>query len=690
MKKHIFNTLCLLSIITLVLSSSICLGDVITVNKTGTGDYSSIQTAIDAAGSGDTIMVAQGYYQENITLKSNVNLFGDGYEHTWLRGIGTDHVVTAIDVTNAQIDGFAIYNNQSDSENNGLYISGGSVTVSNNWIIGNEKGIYIVGKNSSVIRNNLIYGNGNSESSVLDYGIIVLHSTPLITNNLIRDNEGVGIYMAWSDSAGARIVNNTIVNNESNGIWCYECSGVIIKNNILTGNSTGISASHTSVPIISYNNVWGNNWKDYDSQSGGVANPGPGDISEDPMFITSNSDYYLDEDSPCIDAGDPDPIYNDKDDSRNDMGWHGGPDGDAANRYGIMSGFIFTSIGKIPVSEIDTTGDSIGLANITSQTASDLSIYKYTDAPFGGNLWIHGLFGPEDSSVYYYQILVARWTTIRPTVKSAVPLTDSLSKTYYTIQSDGTVKATRYECGPKNIFGLTGLYRRTHENYWTHPDLKMIWRTTGWENGKYTIFYKAYNAAGTPVSLPDNDQNSMTIIVNNTNVEAEIIDVKQNNGITIPECGMIELASDTENVKFVVKARHPNGYLRGYTLNALYGTNRDAGDVVNEQYVGEHDGSAPYWYGVTSTTYNSSAAMTEGILQPWHTCAHQFRLNVYARTTNGYNHVYWKQFNDHYYVKADDCSWCNGADINRDKIVNLLDFEILAQNWLATCQSGCQ
>lgn len=43
---------------------------------------------------------------------------------------------------------------------------------------------------------------------------------------------------------------------------------------------------------------------------------------------TDNGDFHLQPGSPCIDAGNPDPQYNDPDGSRNDMGAYGGPGGD--------------------------------------------------------------------------------------------------------------------------------------------------------------------------------------------------------------------------------------------------------------------------------------------------------------------------------------------------------------------------
>ncbi len=654
-------------------------------------DYRYIQDAIDAASSGDTIVVKTGYYPETITLKSGVKIFGEGYETTWLNGGNSGTVVTATNVTNAQIDGLAIYGAPNDY---GINIDGGSLIVSNCWVIGNEDGILIWDNSSATIRNNLIESNGDSENGHVDYGIVCLHSTPLITNNLIRTNE-VGIYMAWPDSAGAKIINNTIVSNDSDGIWCYQEAHAIIKNNIIAYNGLGITAIYNAVPIISYNDVWDNAWGNYESQTGGVAAPGPGDISEDPQFVDL-SRYYLDGDvpSPCIDAGDPDDLYDDVDGSRNDMGWTGGPGGNTGPIYNsLMSGFIFTTVGKIPVDEITQAGDDQGLANVSAGTASELSIPQYTDSPFGGNLWIHGLFGPLDTSVYYYRILVAKWLGVKPpSMASAVPLTDSLVKTYYTILSDGTVKAQKYNCGPftQSSTGLEGFYVLTEEGYWAHRDLRMIWHTGSWANGKYTVFYEAYNSRYEKLTLPDNTQDHFILIVNNTQVEAEIHAVKDEAGQKIQECGMIDLADSMENVQFEITARHPDGYLHSFALQALYGTNKNLGNIVYQSYPGP-GAVPPKWYGVSHQTFDSEDAVAASILAPWVTCAYQFRLNVYSRITDGYNYLYWKQFNDHYYVNVGQCAWCGGADVNHDGTVNMVDFARVAERWLDnTCGPTCQ
>ena len=623
-------------------------------------DFTTIQAAIDASAYGDTVLVSSGYYREHLTLKNGVKVFGEDRESTYLSGTHSGSVVTANGVTNAELSGFWIYYAGDASPDAGVKIIGGDVVISNNQISHNKsRGVLIYGESSAIIRNNIIRNNGDTETACVDYGLIILHSTPLITNNFIYNNKDVGIYVGWEDSEGTRIINNTIVNNPSDGIWCCS-SAPIIKNNIIVSNGHGIAASHGGLPDISYNDVW-NNSDDYNSRVGGVANPGPGDISTDPLFDT---DYYLSEESPCIDAGDPNPIYNDIDGNRNDMGAYGGQDG-YPYHYGdspITSGFLFTSIGKIPVSEITQTGSfsKRGLANVSTEVANDLHIYKYTDAPFGGKLWINGLFGFDDSTVRYYQILVAKRTgKMPPSLSSFTPLLDPLTKIKYTINADGSVLSKRITLGPKTISGEDGLHERTNVGYWAHRDLKIIWDTTWMDNGIYDITYKAYSYSGFPFStlseviLPANDQDRITVRINNSPVQAQIHMVKYDSDEEIPACGIIHLGSNTENVKFVITARHPEGYLRNYALTSLYGKNQNSGDIARDQFVGSHD-TTPYWYGVNEVEFNSADALALGqLVDPWQDCAYQFRLRAWARTTDGYHHIRGAEFNDHYYLQIE-------------------------------------
>ena len=60
----------------------------ITVDDDGPADYSKIQYAIDNATEGDTILVKEETYYENVLVNKTVSLIGDGSENTTIDGGG--------------------------------------------------------------------------------------------------------------------------------------------------------------------------------------------------------------------------------------------------------------------------------------------------------------------------------------------------------------------------------------------------------------------------------------------------------------------------------------------------------------------------------------------------------------------------------------------------------------------------
>jgi hypothetical protein len=114
--------------------------------------------------------------------------------------------------------------------------------------------------------------------------------------NTIDRNTGASTGGVVVSNSAIPVFNNIIVNSGSNGINCLG-----------------------ALPTEDYNNVWNSGGADYVG-----CTPGPGSISSDPLFAdTAAVDYHLAMHSPCIDAGDPNPIYDDPDGSRGDMGIYG-------------------------------------------------------------------------------------------------------------------------------------------------------------------------------------------------------------------------------------------------------------------------------------------------------------------------------------------------------------------------------
>lgn len=236
--------------------------------------YRTITEALNHAVSGDVVEVAPGLYREVITMKEGVKLVSERIGAAVIHG-GADRsggYPTVTGATNAELTGFTITGGYD-----GIKCDATSPTITRNIIIANygDGGIVCLNGSEAVIKNNTILGNLGSEYNPRPNGIYVENATPTIINNII------------------------------------------------TGNHTGY-APYLCTPNESYNNIWGNR-RNY----GYSAVPGTGTISVDPQFAyTTNNpnnqvndgDYRLAAGSPCINAGDPNPAYNDADGTRNDMG----------------------------------------------------------------------------------------------------------------------------------------------------------------------------------------------------------------------------------------------------------------------------------------------------------------------------------------------------------------------------------
>jgi len=335
--------------------------------------YATIQQAIDAAQSGDTIQVAAGTYKEALYLKSGVTLKGTGGSLTTPDDPSDDAVIDGYDtvrpimcngVSGAVVEGFTVANGAALISGGNIACYGFSVTIKNNLITngrtigsygGYGGGVTLGGANNrligNVISNNWTWAQGggvysNADNTVIngniirgntaDYGggIWSKGRSEIISNNLVDGNfsnyaTGGGISI---NGTFIQLINNTIVNNRA-GQWQHgyggglyvstDASDIHIINNIVADNSadnsTGGVYCEASQPVLEYNDVYNNTRGDYYG-----CTAGEGSLAEDPLFINAGADYRLQSGSPCVDAGNPSTLYNDLDGTRNDLGAYGG------------------------------------------------------------------------------------------------------------------------------------------------------------------------------------------------------------------------------------------------------------------------------------------------------------------------------------------------------------------------------
>jgi parallel beta-helix repeat protein len=200
-------------------------------------DYTKIQWAVDNASAGDTIVVRDGVYIENIDVKKSLTIMSENSTKNCIvkAANSSDHVfeVAADYVT---ISGFTI-KNATDYESAGIYLYSNNSYINNNIIEKNNKGIFILyANNTTIIGNNIShedvgpFGDGiyafevsnlNIENNYFlnssDEGVQIFNGEDIfIISNYIFENGGDGIQIKGKNIL---VINNSVLNNRGYGIY---------------------------------------------------------------------------------------------------------------------------------------------------------------------------------------------------------------------------------------------------------------------------------------------------------------------------------------------------------------------------------------------------------------------------------------------------------------------------------------
>ena len=157
-----------------------------------TPEYPTIQAGIDAAEVGDIVSVAEGTYEENITLKSGVEVTGAGADVTIITA-ADDDIVTATSVGfRTSLNGFTIDGQEGRSDNGIAFRNRSSPYIIDIKIVCvGDDGIYCYDYSSPHISYvNISYAGRNG---IYDHN----YSSPTIGDVPISDAESDGIHGDW-------------------------------------------------------------------------------------------------------------------------------------------------------------------------------------------------------------------------------------------------------------------------------------------------------------------------------------------------------------------------------------------------------------------------------------------------------------------------------------------------------------
>ncbi len=292
----------------------------ITVALDGSGDFSSIQEAVDSAGKGDTVFIKAGVYPQDLTVhsKERLKIVGAGVEKVVLQGrgqmVGVLHVgkwpygATDIDISDLTINehgghALGIFNGHritlrhlhvkgmvfsqqvqdvriedcviGGSETTGAHFADSQAVLVRNFIHDNDHGVNVTGKSSVQFEHNVI------------------------TRSLF---EAVVI----GDQSAAVLVNNTLVKN-GGGAAFLGTSRIEAMGNIVSFNTVGFLIASSSQTRVGYNLLF-NGETNY-MRPGSPDRPAPelkgkSDIFVDPRFVDAErDDFRLPSDTTLLNVG---------------------------------------------------------------------------------------------------------------------------------------------------------------------------------------------------------------------------------------------------------------------------------------------------------------------------------------------------------------------------------------------------
>jgi predicted outer membrane repeat protein len=264
------------------------------------GPKKTIQNGSDSVSVGGTVNIAEGNYQEHVTISKNLSLIGSGQTKTFINGTNNGRVITILSGISVNITGVTITNGSSNfgagiTNNGNLTITNSTITSnvydgSGGPIFGEGSGIWNLDSTLNVINCNITNNSARSGAGIFNRGTLNVISTTISRNTATIDGAAVTSYLAGN----VNITDCTITNNSASLDAVIKIapknSGVTQTINYcrFANNTPGsISISPTYTLDARYN--WWCSNSDPSHQFGGTVNYSPWLY----MTLTANPNFIL-------------------------------------------------------------------------------------------------------------------------------------------------------------------------------------------------------------------------------------------------------------------------------------------------------------------------------------------------------------------------------------------------------------
>ena len=189
--------------------------------------FPTIQEAINNASDGDTILVLNGTYYENVVVNKSVSIVGESRGTAIIDGNNNTRPVMLVKADNTSISRVCLRN-----------ASGGG------------QGILVQDSLNVAITRNLVFST--------TFGIIVQGcSNTTVSDNNLTNNYGHGLELDWSNNVD--VLNNSVSENLNEGIYVYDCQNCSIEGNTVSGNHwSGVLIQSGSGNLLDHNTVTNN------------------------------------------------------------------------------------------------------------------------------------------------------------------------------------------------------------------------------------------------------------------------------------------------------------------------------------------------------------------------------------------------------------------------------------------------